>query len=402
MDKISIKGFKGFRERIDIDLNKLTILFGYNNSGKSALLRTIPLLSDSFKDHLSNSYTHSFLDYTSSTLRGAIHSDILNDSSRELNFEVNWQNTGISISLRQNALEAESINKLEVIKNGNRKTFLPSEDDLTVFESIDGDNVSLKSFFSISDSDIRDKVHQSAASVTWVSSIRTAPPRSFCVGLGVKTGINYKGEGIGETLWYIKDNCPDAFELINTWLLETTGRKLKLDSSSIQNVVAGKANVKLQTVDSDNEQSPVDIIDSGEGIAQALPVVALCSMAKYGLLSDTPIIAIEQPELHLHPQAIVTLAEFMINTLKDAENIKLVIETHSESFLLAIQSAIVKRDISNNDLSCYWVEKEDNVSTISNITFDEVGYIQGNWPQSVFREIIAQSKELLQARENRE
>ena len=401
MDKISIKGFKGFRERVDIDLKKLTILFGYNNSGKSALLRAIPLLSDSFKDHSSDLYIHSYLDYTSSSLRGAIYSDILNDNSRELNFDVSWKNTGISFSLRQNSLEHESINKLEIIKDGVSKNYLPSEQDLSVFECAGENNVTLKSFSSISDRNIRENIQQASASVAWVSSIRIAPPRSFSIGLGVKTGISFNGEGIGETLWYIKDNCPDAFALINAWLEKTTGRKLKLDSSSTQNVSTGRANVKLQTVDAENESSPVDIIDSGEGIAQALPVVTLCSMAKYGLLGETPIIAIEQPELHLHPQAIVTLAEFMINTLKDKDNIKLVIETHSESFLLAIQSAIVKRDISNEELSCYWIEKEENVSTVSDITFDDDGYIQGNWPQSVFREIIAQSKELLQARENR-
>lgn len=402
MDTISIKGFKGFSERVDIDLKKLTIFFGYNNSGKSALLRAIPLLSDSFKDHTSNLYTHSYLDYTSSSLRGAIHADILNENSKDIDFEVTWQSNGISFSLRQNAHEHELINKLGIKKEGITKNYLPSAQNFSEFEC-DGENsISLESFFSISDTCIREKIRRSSASVSWISSIRTSPPRSFDIGLGTKIGVNYKGEGIGETLWYIKGNCPDAFELINTWLLETTGRKLKLDSSSMQNVNTGRATVKLQTVDNAIESSPVDIIDSGEGIAQALPVVTLCSMAKFGLLGEAPIITIEQPELHLHPQAIVTLAEFMINILKDKENIKLVIETHSESFLLAIQSAIVKREIINDDLSCYWVEKEDNVSSISNITFDDVGYIQGNWPQSVFREIIAQSKELLQAREERE
>jgi predicted ATPase len=402
MDKISIKGFKGFQEKVEIELKKFTIIFGYNNSGKSALLRAIPLLSDSFKDHSSNLYTHSYLDYNSDSLRGAIHSDILNANSRELEFRVDWRNFGISFSLRQNALESEFVHKFELTKNEINKNYLPSEDAQYIFEKADEENILLKSFFGISDIDIREKIQQTSHSVNWLSSIRTAPPRTFDIGLGVQTGINFKGDGIGETLWYLKDNCSSAFDLINTWLNETTNRRLKLDSSSIQNVSSGKATVKLQTTNAENEGEPVDIIDSGEGIAQALPVVTLCSMAKFGLLGTAPVIAIEQPELHLHPQAIITLAEFLIDIIKTTENVKLVIETHSESFLLAIQSAIVKREILNNELSCYWIEKENNVSTVSNITFDDDGYIQGNWPQSVFREIISQSKELLKAREDKE
>jgi predicted ATPase len=402
MDKISIKGFKGFQEKVEIELKKLTIIFGYNNSGKSALLRTIPLLSDSFKEHSLNLFTHSYLDYKSESLRGAIHSDILNVASKELEFDVDWKNLGISFSLRQRALEKESVYKLALRKDGVNKNYLPSEDIQYTFEKSDEENIVLNSFFSISDTDIREEIRKTSNTVKWISSIRTAPPRTFNIGLGVQTGINYRGDGIGETLWYIKENSPEAFALVNEWLNQTTNRKLKLDSSSTQNVASGKATVKLQTTNAETEDAPVDIIDSGEGIAQALPVVTLCSMARFGLLGTCPIIAIEQPELHLHPKAIITLAEFLVDIIKTTENVKLVIETHSESFLLAIQFALVKKEILNQDLSCYWIEKENNVSTVSSITFDDDGYIQGNWPQSVFREIISQSKELLQAREDQE
>ena len=189
MDKISIKGFKGFQEKVEIELKKLTIIFGYNNSGKSALLRAIPLLSDSFKDHSSNLYAHSYLNYNSDSLRGAIHSDILNVNSRELDFKVDWGNFGISFSLRQNALESESVHKFEVTKNGIDKNYLPSEDASYIFENPDEEKIILESFFRISDIDIREKIQQTSNSVKWVSSIRTAPPRTFNIGLGVNLRV---------------------------------------------------------------------------------------------------------------------------------------------------------------------------------------------------------------------
>ncbi|MDY6975466.1 MAG: AAA family ATPase [Pseudomonadota bacterium] len=401
MEKISLKGFKGFKEQVEIELKKLTIIFGYNNSGKSTLLRSIPLISDSFKNHAPSSYMHSYLNYSSDSLRGAIHADVLSKGARDIEVSVDWTDIGIAFAVRQTAMEPEHLTKIDITKNGNKYQYRRSSFNNFIFEDENDEKVNIPSFFDISDSCLQTKIRETANNVHWISSIRTAPPRVFNIGLGTKVGINYKGDGIGETLWYVKKVSPEAFKVINDWLFETTNRRLKLDSSSTQSEGQGRTVVQLKTATDKEEEKPVDIIDSGEGIAQALPVVTLCTMAKFGLLQDSPIIAIEQPELHLHPKAIITLAEFIIDSVKDTENTKLVIETHSESFLLAIQSAIVKREILNQNLSCYWIEKDNNTSSASKITFDEEGYIEGNWPQTVFREIIAQSKELIQAREEK-
>lgn len=400
MDKITVKGFKGFRELVEIELKKITVLFGYNNSGKSALLRVLPTLADSFKKHDNKYYTKSYLNYSSPALRGAIHADIKNSDSREIELGVYWGDKGIQFALRQNALEDEFVHKLELTHNLNAEEYQVHEDNSYCFQRSEREDVILESFNSLSDEGIRTHITQTANSVFWLSSIRDTPPREFYVGLGVNVDINYKGKGVGEALWFIKDACPEAFECVDGWLQATTGRAFKMDSSSSKTVKPGRASVNIQTVPIEGSGSQVDIIDSGEGIAQVLPVVTLCAMAKCGMLGESPIIAIEQPELHLHPKAVINLADFLVACITENDKIKLVLETHSESFLLAIQTAIVKDTLDKNDLSCYWVEKIEGDSSVSKIIIDEEGFINGNWPQSVFREIIAQSKELLQARED--
>lgn len=399
MDKITLKGFKGIKNRVDIDLKNITILFGYNNCGKSSLLRIIPTIADSFKNHTENSYTSSYLDYQSNSLRGAVHTDIVNSGAREIEIGVHWDTLGIQVSLRQDAMEDEKVSKLTLFNDGNGKDYRVDPDTPFMFESSDEQTVEFKSFYDISDTLLREKIQQASYSVSWLSSIRKAPPREFHVGLGVKTGIGFKGQGLGQTLWYIKEHNTNAFDQINEWLKSTTNREFVMNSSTMNSVKAGYSTVKLQTIGSEEGSPQVDILDSGEGITQALPVVTLCAMAASGMLGPTPIIAIEQPELHLHPKAIIILADYLINIVQQNENVKLVIETHSESFLLAIQTAIVKQELQRDNLACYWVDKVQNSTQVSNITFDEEGFIEGNWPQSVFREIIGQSKELLIARE---
>lgn len=84
-------------------------------------------------------------------------------------------------------------------------------------------------------------------------------------------------------------------------------------------------------------------MDSGEGIAQALPVITLCAQAANNELGKFPIVVLEQPELHLHPDATVELAEFICRCAQKNKNARFIIETHSESFLLAIQKSLVSK-----------------------------------------------------------
>src|SRR4051812_21935219 len=45
---ISIENFKGIRERVDIELRPLTLLFGANSAGKSTILQAIHLVHEVF------------------------------------------------------------------------------------------------------------------------------------------------------------------------------------------------------------------------------------------------------------------------------------------------------------------------------------------------------------------
>lgn len=77
----------------------------------------------------------------------------------------------------------------------------------------------------------------------------------------------------------------------------------------------------------DLEFTPYDI---GIGIAQVLPVVVGALATRSGIL------AIEQPELHLHPAVQVRLGDLFIESAIGERGNTLIIETHSEHLLLRI------------------------------------------------------------------
>jgi hypothetical protein len=81
--------------------------------------------------------------------------------------------------------------------------------------------------------------------------------------------------------------------------------------------------------------------DVGVGISQVLPVIVVA------LHSNSGIVAIEQPELHIHPAFQVALGDLFISQVKE-QNVCFLLETHSEHLLLRMLRRI--RETSENSL----------------------------------------------------
>ena len=127
----------------------------------------------------------------------------------------------------------------------------------------------------------------------------------------------------------------------------------------------------------------VDLPDVGFGISQVLPVLVQCFYAPVG-----SIILMEQPEIHLHPNAQSALADVMIDVIRSRENgkdrnIQLVIETHSEHFLRRLQRRIAEDKVSDGKVSAYFANIGKTPATLDPLQLDLFGNIL-NWPENFF------------------
>lgn len=127
----------------------------------------------------------------------------------------------------------------------------------------------------------------------------------------------------------------------------------------------------------------VDLPDVGFGISQVLPVLVQCFYAPPG-----SIIIMEQPEIHLHPNAQSALADVMIDVINSRENgagrnIQLVIETHSEHFLRRLQRRIAEDVVSREKVSVYFANITKTPATLESLQIDIFGNVQ-NWPENFF------------------
>jgi predicted ATPase len=156
--------------------------------------------------------------------------------------------------------------------------------------------------------------------------------------------------------------------------------------------------VKVQTKGS---KDWVDLPDVGFGVSQVLPVLVQCFYAPPG-----SIILMEQPEIHLHPNAQSALADVMIDVINSKENghdrnIQLIIETHSEHFLRRLQRRIAEDVIPQERVSAYFANLTKIPATLEPLKIDIFGNIQ-NWPENFFGDemgdITAQTKAAMKKR----
>lgn len=119
------------------------------------------------------------------------------------------------------------------------------------------------------------------------------------------------------------------------------------------------------------EQIKSDIMNVGIGTSQVLPV--LISV----LLSEpNEILVFEQPELHLHPYSQSRLADMFTEFCKHGR--KIILETHSEYFLLRLRYHIVKEYYSKDATAVNFFQNKGgtkvtsaNVSGYGNIDYPE-------------------------------
>lgn len=422
VSRVNFTAYKAFKSPQTLDVKPLTILFGYNNSGKSAAVRLMPMLAASFSENKRQTLIKSYLDYTSPCLRGAAFKNLSHAAGNKMSFGVEWEDgESINFEITQTGDEEESISAITMrerkaegwesfeyqisIDSGEKELIYQVKDRET--EKVLLDNFAIRGDGNgnpIIHKSINSKLKDFSRSVFWLNSIRTQPPREFAVNSSVPAGIRYDGSGTAETIWKMSQAKKSAaLEDINEWLVETCGRAIDINllsqSTSNYQTICRLETVAVNDVPS-NTSIRIPILDSGEGISQALPVVTLCAQAASGELGVNPIIMLEQPELHLHPRAVVILANFLVKCIKKNRRASFIIETHSESLLLAMQTALASGDLALEDLCTYWVSKgaADEGSFLSKVEFDDDGYILQNFPEEVFQEIYEQAKILMDVR----
>ena len=130
--------------------------------------------------------------------------------------------------------------------------------------------------------------------------------------------------------------------------------------------------------------------DVGIGVSQVLPVL----VSAYA--SSGKLLAIEQPEIHLHPALQAELGDVFLESALGGGGNTLVIESHSEHLLLRIMRRMRETstgklpdgipEVCPEDVMVLFVEPDGEQSLIREMPLNERGELVKAWPGGFFEE----------------
>ena len=129
--------------------------------------------------------------------------------------------------------------------------------------------------------------------------------------------------------------------------------------------------------------------DVGIGISQVLPVLVMA----YG--SRGKLLAMEQPEIHLHPALQAELADVFIESALGARKNTFILETHSEHLILRLMRRMRETHqrketglppVTPADVSVLYVEPDGTRSIVREMPLNELGELVKSWPGGFFEE----------------
>lgn len=186
----------------------------------------------------------------------------------------------------------------------------------------------------------------------------------------------------------LNDKQKGAF---NTWLSTNWGITLEPKN------IAGFIELYVK----EGNKKERNLIDLGFGYTQCLPIISMIWKTLHfrrmnpfwGHGSVETLIAIEQPELHLHPRFQGMFAEMLVSTISDCKennkNVRFLIETHSETIITRIGELIGEKRLASDEVNVV-IFNDNNYSEkkqIYSTQFDDNGMIK-DWPYDFFTHYV--------------
>lgn len=425
---IKLENFRSFVDEVTVQLRPLTLLFGYNSAGKSALLRGVPLIGASLRTQ-----ERAPVALVCPAARQASFSDLLPHPALSAS---RWLGISLRFQLRfAAAVEAGSITwrvrdlpdlKQQVVEefecatesglylkalwqpaasNSARPAYqytvqTPHEPDAEVAISFQG---LVPQFPEMPEpwqkplrmlKELLKDLRAERNNVQWLGSVRRTPDRHLRWRSTAPSMLEPDGSGAADILAYDDLAKGPLLGEVSAWYEKHLGWRLKVSQLADQ--------FRLMMEPAMNSPVEVYFSDVGEGLLQVLSVLVTAARLRDSSGAAPRILAVEEPESHLHPRLHAALTEKFCELASLGDPPQIVVETHSENVLLRVQLAVAEGQLPPENVIVYWVrQSSDGRSRIDPVEFDPLGRPKGNWPPGVFAEDIEQARRLLEVQRRR-
>lgn len=408
LPRIIVEGYRCFADRTELRLAPLTLLYGWNHAGKTSLLRLLPLIADSVAESAREPLAIIRAFDSKVTFPDLIwNRSVLPNITLELQFAAEQELAKARFLVRFEKLDDRAyIRELELF-DSQGKTLLfarhipkgdtptldrayevtvpgkkPTEQEIT-FEGLVP--VAFPKQHKKLWSGLRTRLELLRGSVGWLRSPRGQLERIYPKRGSFPIVLSADGSDAVDVL----RGDPGILKAVSSFY-ETHFQQKLLCGEIEQNFY-----LRLQSM---ADSSVVNMVDAGQGLQQVLPILVAAELSRRHDGGRSSILAIEEPDANLHENAQRWLGEYLCK-LAAAENPpSLVLETHSQTLMLAIQLAVARGELPRDRVQLYWVcvEREGR-GFAAPVTLNERGFPVGMWPDGVFADKNTLAREILLA-----
>ena len=353
--QLNLKNFKCFK-KIDLKFSGVNILTGLNGMGKSTVIQSILLLSQSQK----SIDAEQLLSLKGKYVNLGVGQDILYEKAEEdeigIAVETDHGKTDMIFEYRP---EADALPLKCTGLNGGKKSLVSGSDPLIYLSAYRIEPQFLYQIENEKDLEERDfgKDGEFAVQYLKLHGGEEVKNRAVITGDKSKTTIENQVRAWMDMI------SPGVSPVISV------------------NMSSRTAELQYEYIENREKTNSYKSINTGFGITYVLPVVVALVASKPG-----DIIIIENPEAHIHPKGQRMLGELM--AAAGAGGVQIIAETHSDHVLNGIRVAVKKRRIAAEKTGIYFFYKdiEDGYKhKVRQLIMDENGRFD-EWPEGFFDE----------------
>lgn len=381
--EIQFQKYRIFSELQNLKFAPITVVFGKNNVGKSAILK-LPLLIKNAFDCTTDDVVLPLL-ADGSVLFDNPRDLIYGKATQAVDFSIT-SNTGeklrFSFFVENEGEPKIHLEEWSIAYNSSLFKFHRSEDETMRLQ--DGTSIEFTGIRPLGNEQWNNMLSAFMQDVFYLKAVRESPQRDF--------RISYSTTNIGSVPQY-DALVKDALEVQHP-LLDNVSKWYEKNFDGWK-VTIDKHRAPVFSIVLDNDSVKNNILDTGMGIVQSLPIV----ISAYRTYNRPSLIILEEPETHLHPAAHGELSQLLAEQAD--ENKRFLIETHSQNFIMRLRCMIAEGILSQDNVVLYYVDYDTDrrQSKLTLIKIDKNGNVE-NWPEGVFSDSLEEALKLRRAQKN--
>ncbi|MCD0447190.1 AAA family ATPase [Glycomyces sp. A-F 0318] len=433
IDRITIQGYKALKEAQTINIRRLTVNAGVNSSGKSSMMQPLLLLKQTLeapydpgpllldgpnvnvteiekvlsKGQAQSTRVSSFSIGVGSgpqSIQVKFGKDKKGDikvqefelkNEGEVNFEYKLKESLTQRQITEILPKAwmkrvDSLGKH--LDSGLKLEVVRDRWALNIGGRVGGRDgrIVLRNLFSIMVEDFNpDRIESDISRIIHLPALRGNPERTYRTAAveGSYPGQFHDYAAGIISAWQNRGESEKTERLKKG--LEKLGLSWKVEAKRVDDTRVELVVGRLLKARQGGANDVVNIADVGFGVSQTLPVVVALIAARPGQL-----VYLEQPEIHLHPKAQYEFGEIIIDAV--LRGVKVVVETHSDLLIRAIQTKVAEGVLRPEDVGLNWFKRnpETGFTDVETAELESDGSF-GDWPEDLDQVyMMAESKYL--------